>query len=80
MRSKLASDEQRWQMEAAAMSGPIELINVKTHICTVMEDGVIIETYKVGQCDMCSRLVRFDEFGYQKVYGENIIWFCGDCR
>jgi len=47
-----------------------------------MEDGVIIAEYKVEQCDKCSRLVKFDEFGYQKGYdrAENIIWFCGDCR
>ena len=49
--------------------------------CTLMEDGVIIATYKVEQCDKCSKLVKFDEFGYQKGYGnEKIIWFCWECR
>jgi hypothetical protein len=46
-----------------------------------MEDGEIIATYKVEQCDKCSRLVKFDDFGYQKGFGnEKIIWFCWDCR
>jgi len=47
-----------------------------------MEDGVVIATYKVEQCDKCSRLVKFDDFGYQKGYDRNekIIWFCWDCR
>jgi hypothetical protein len=64
------------------MSGPIEIINPRTMTCTLMEDGVIIAEYKMEQCDKCSRLVKFDSFGYQKGYDrtENIIWFCGDCR
>jgi hypothetical protein len=64
------------------MSGPIEIINPRTMTCTLMEDGVIMAEYKVEQCDKCSRLVKFDSFGYQKGYDrtENIIWFCGDCR
>jgi len=47
-----------------------------------MENGVIVAEYKVEQCDKCSRLVKFDNFGYQKGYDrtEKIIWFCGDCR
>ncbi len=64
------------------MSGPIEIINPRTMTCTLMEDGVIIGEYKVEQCDKCSRLVKFDEFGYQTGYDrtEKVIWFCGDCR
>jgi len=64
------------------MSGPIEIINPRTMTCTLMEDGVIIAEYKVEQCDKCARLVKFDNFGYQKGSDrtENIIWFCGDCR
>jgi hypothetical protein len=68
-------------MGASSMSGPIEIINPRTMSCTLMEDGVIIATYKVEQCDKCSRLVKFDEFGYQKGFGnEKIIWFCAECR
>ena len=64
------------------MSGPIEIINPRTMTCTLMEDGVIIGEYKVEQCDKCSKLVKFDEFGYQKGYDrtDKIIWFCEDCR
>mgnify|MGYP006893301248 FL=1 len=63
------------------MSGAIEMIDLRTRTATLMEDGVIIATYKVEQCDKCSRLVKFDEFGYQKGFGnEKIIWFCWDCR
>ena len=68
-------------MEAAAMSGPIEIINLRTMSCTLMEDGIVIATYKVEQSDKCSKLVKFDEFGYQKGFGnEKIIWFCWECR
>jgi hypothetical protein len=76
--------DQRWHLQATGvtMSGPIEIINPRTMTCTLMEDGVIIAEYKVEQCDKCSRLVKFDSFGYQKGYDrtDNIIWFCGDCR
>jgi hypothetical protein len=68
-------------MGAAVMSGAIEMIDLRTRTATLMEDGVIIATYKVEQCDKCSRLVKFDDFGYQKGFGnEKIIWFCWDCR
>ena len=63
------------------MSGPIEIINPRTMTCKLMDNGTIIAEYKVEQCDKCSRLVKFDDFGYQKGFGnEKIIWFCGDCR
>ena len=63
------------------MSDFVEIINPRTMTCKLMENGVIVEEYKVEQCDKCSMLVRFDEFGYQKGYGnEKIIWFCAGCR
>jgi hypothetical protein len=42
----------------------------------------VVEEYKIAQCDKCSKLAKFDKFGYQKGYDstDNIIWFCGDCR
>jgi hypothetical protein len=68
-------------MGAAVMSGAIEMIDLRTRTATLMEDGVVLATYKVEQCDKCSRLVKFDDFGYQKGFGnEKIIWFCWDCR
>jgi hypothetical protein len=63
------------------MSDFMEIINPKTMTGKLLENGVIVEEYKVAQCDKCSMLWRFDAFGYQKGYGdENIIWFCKDCR
>jgi hypothetical protein len=64
------------------MSDYVEIINPRTMTCKLMENGEIVAEYKVEQCDKCSKLVKFDSFGYQKGYDrtENIIWFCGDCR
>ena len=63
------------------MSDFMEIINPRTMTCKLMENGVVVEEYKVEQCDKCSMLVRFDEFGYQKGFGnEKIIWFCAGCR
>ena len=64
------------------MSDYVEIINPRTMMCKLMDNGEIVAEYKVEQCDKCSRLVKFDSFGYQKGYDrtDNIIWFCGDCR
>jgi hypothetical protein len=45
-------------------------------------EGEVIEEYKIEQCDKCSKLTKFDAFGYQIGYDktEKIIWLCGDCR
>jgi hypothetical protein len=68
-------------MEPTAMSDYMEIINPRTMTCNLMKNGEIVETYKVEQCDKCSKLVKFDDFGYQKGFGnEKIIWFCWDCR
>jgi len=68
-------------MEAAIMSDFVEVINPRTMTCKLMENGVVVQEYKIEQCDKCSRLVKFDDFGYQKGFGgEKIIWFCWDCR
>jgi hypothetical protein len=68
-------------MGATNMSDFVEIINPRTMTCKLMENGVIIEEYKVEQCDKCSKLVKFDAFGFQKGYGnEKIIWFCAGCR
>ena len=65
-----------------SMSDYVEIINPRTMMCKLMDNGEIVAEYKVEQCDKCSRLVKFDSFGYQKGYDrtDNIIWFCGDCR
>ena len=63
------------------MSDFMEIINPRTMTCSLMQNGEIVETYKVEQCDKCSILTRLDAFGYQKGYGgEKIIWFCVGCR
>jgi hypothetical protein len=64
------------------MSEFMEIINPQTMIAKLLQNGEVIEEYKVEQCDKCSQLRKFDKFGYQKGYdkADNIIWFCGDCR
>jgi hypothetical protein len=64
------------------MSDFVEIINPRTMTCKLMENGVIVSEYKVEQCDKCSMLVKFDEFGYQKGYDSSlkILWFCAGCR
>lgn len=63
------------------MAEYMEIINPKTMVGKLMHDGIIVEEYKVEQCDKCSILTRFDPFGFQKGYGnENVIWFCKGCR
>ena len=63
------------------MSDFMEMIDMKTRMCKLLENGKVIQEYKVEQCDKCSMLAKFDEFGYQKGYGnEKIIWFCAGCR
>ncbi len=75
---------QRWQVEATGviMADFLEIINPQTMMARMFIEGVVVEEYKVEQCDKCSQLRKFDKFGYQKGYDrtDNIIWFCGDCR
>ena len=70
------------QMGATSlMSDYIEVINPQTRMCKLLQNGEVIAEYKVEQCDKCSMLTKFDQFGYQKGYGnEKIIWFCAGCR
>jgi hypothetical protein len=68
-------------MEASNMSDFMEIIYPQSMTAKLLENGVVIEEYKVEQCDKCSKLTRLDSFGYQKGYGnEKVIWFCGGCR
>ena len=75
---------QRWQMEATGVivADFLEIINPQTMTARLFIEGVVVEEYKVEQCDKCSQLRKFDKFGYQKGYDstDNIIWFCGYCR
>jgi hypothetical protein len=70
-------------MEATGVivSEYLEIINPQTMLAKLLRNGEVVETYKVEQCDKCSKLTKLDSFGYQKGYGnEKIIWFCGGCR
>jgi hypothetical protein len=68
-------------METTSMSEFMEIINPQTMIGKLLQNGAVVEEYKVEQCDKCSMLTKFDAFGYQKGYGnEKIIWFCAGCR
>ena len=50
------------------MSDYVEIIHPQSMTAKLLCNGVLVEEYKVEQCDKCSRLVKFDEFGYQKGY------------
>ena len=80
----MACADQRWHMETTGliMSDYIEIIHPQSMTAKLLCNGVVVEEYKIEQCDKCSQLRRFDKFGYQKGYDctDNIIWFCGDCR
>ena len=62
------------------MSDYMEIINPQTRTAKLMFQGKIIEEYKIEQCDKCSKLTKFDAFGYQKAAEDNPVWFCFGCR
>jgi hypothetical protein len=73
---------QHGQMGATGMSDYIEIIQPQSMTAKLYYQGEVISEYKIEQCDKCSKLTKFDKFGYQKGYDktDNIIWCCGDCR
>lgn len=64
------------------MSDYIEILNPQTMTATLLYQGEIVSTYPIDQCDKCSKLIKFDKFGFQLGYDktDKVIWFCGDCR
>ena len=72
----------KWQMGATGMSDYSEILYPQSMTAKLLCNGEVIEEYKIEQCDKCSKLTKFDPFGYQIGYDktEKIIWFCGDCR
>jgi hypothetical protein len=48
----------------------------------LLQNGEVVEEYKIEQCDKCSKLKKWDAFGYQTGYDlrEKVIWFCAVCR
>jgi hypothetical protein len=68
-------------MGGTIMSDFIEILYPQSMTAKLMENGEVIAEYKIEQCDKCSMLTKFDQFGYQKGFGnEKIIWFCIGCR
>ena len=68
-------------MGATVMSDFIEIIYPQSMTAKLLQNGEVVAEYKIEQCDKCSKLSKFDAFGYQKGYGnEKIIWFCAGCR
>ena len=82
MQANMVCDDKPRQMGATSMSDYVEILNPQTMTGRLYFQGEVIEEYKVEQCDKCSKLTKFDKFGFQKGYDStlNIIWFCGDCR
>ena len=64
------------------MSDFMEIINPQKMIGKLYFQGEVVEEYRVDQCDKCSKLTKWDAFGYQIGYDrtEKIIWFCAGCR
>jgi len=82
MQTNMVCDDKPRQMGATSMSDYVEILNPQTMTGRLYFEGEVIEEYKIDQCDKCSKLTKFDPFGYQIGYNktEKIIWFCGDCR
>ena len=83
MRAYLVRVIQRWQVEATGlkMSDYMEILYPQAMIAKLFKNGEVIAEYKIEQCDGCSKLVKFDKFGYSKGQGqEKLIWLCGLCR
>ena len=82
MQANLVCHDKSRPMGATSMSDYVEILNPQTMTGRLYFEGEVIEEYKIDQCDKCSKLTKFDPFGYQIGYDktEKIIWFCGDCR
>jgi hypothetical protein len=64
------------------MSDFVEIIYPQSMTAKLLENGVVVAEYKIEQCDKCSKLKKWDAFGYQTGYDlrEKVIWFCAVCR
>ena len=64
------------------MSDFIEIIYPQSMTAKLLENGVVVAEYKIEQCDKCSKLTKWDAFGFQTGYDqrEKVIWFCAVCR
>jgi hypothetical protein len=84
MQPALVRFGKRRKMEATGlnMSAFVEIIYPQSMTAKLLENGVVVAEYKIEQCDKCSKLTKFDPFGFQKGYDKNekVIWFCAGCR
>jgi hypothetical protein len=64
------------------MADFVEIIYPQSMTAKLLENGVVVAEYKIEQCDKCSKLKKWDAFGYQTGYDlrEKVIWFCAVCR
>ena len=69
-------------MVATIMSEYVEIIYPQSMTAKLLQNGVVISEYKIYQCDKCSKLTKWDAFGFQTGYDqrEKVIWFCAVCR
>ena len=59
----------------------MEILYPQSMTAKLLQNGEVIAEYKIEQCDSCSKLTKFDKFGYTKGQGnEKLIWLCGLCR
>jgi hypothetical protein len=80
MPAALVRNGRRWIVEAPAMRYT-EIINIGTMMGKLLDEGELVEVYKVENCDRCGNITKLDEAGYQKsTPTENVIWFCLGCR
>ena len=82
MHTALVCIEKHGKLGASGMSDFMEIINPQKMIGKLYFQGEVVEEYRVDQCDKCSKLTKWDAFGYQIGYDrtEKMIWFCAGCR
>ena len=53
------------------MGAFVEIIYPQSMTAKLLENGVVVAEYKIEQCDKCSKLTKFDPFGFARCAGEN---------
>lgn len=62
------------------MSDQIEIINPQNMTGAIYLNGVVVDRYKVEQCDLCLKLMRKDTGHYvPSDPAELMIWLCAPC-
>jgi hypothetical protein len=47
-------------METTSMSDFLEILYPQKMMARLMCNGIVVEEYKIEQCDKCSKLTKFD--------------------